>query len=105
MRDGHPEREWTAHDMTFFIHGDDAMPCFMEHHRNVTNVVIGTRVDEAVSITVAASLEAEAELLALLCYFQAVRMQCARIIRGRPTLFSSLLIPCSVTRWCGMTIL
>jgi hypothetical protein len=36
---------------------------------------------------VAAGLEAEAELLAPLCYFQAVRMQCARIIdRGRPTL-------------------
>ncbi|KAG2358971.1 hypothetical protein BDR07DRAFT_1379027 [Suillus spraguei] len=40
--------------------------------------LIGTRVDEAVSISVAASLEAEAELLALLCCFQA---------------------------WCGMTTL
>lgn len=68
----------------------------MEHHRNVTNVVIGTRVDEAVSISVAASLEAEAELLALLCCFQAVRMQCARM---HPRL-SDLIFISSHTLFC-----
>lgn len=57
----------------------------MGHHRNVTNVAIATRVHEVVSMIVAACLEAEAELLAPLCYFQAVRMQYV-IDRGRPTL-------------------
>ncbi|KAG1877339.1 hypothetical protein F4604DRAFT_1680357 [Suillus subluteus] len=46
---------------------------------------IAIRVYEVVSMIVGAGLEAEAELLAPLCYFQAVRMQYV-IDRGRSTL-------------------